>query len=1113
MMMSSAEQHWYHTQHAQHAFGNQHYHNSNNNDNNGNNNSNNDQNHEHAHLNHNHQQYPQQDPPPPTEEPQDPSALWLLKQASVHRELKRMATRLIERQRRTDDPGVSPCLFVVLPKTSRGLFSASAIAATTNSDNNSRRSDQSKDDFWLYFLCDCGFMTPESTLLSLHVCSPPPDFPPPTASTPPTLPPPLLSSSRSSNNGIHTHGGYGTSHHGYNHNGYRTFSPPTTVYPGGYQLKDLDKFVEDHAWPMLSLLYLVEQANEDPAWTDRIRGGVRFLAEKCREDLWAVYQTDISRCKASRRGRSPGRGLDSIGGDEDLDQDQDEDGMTDDVELEDDDDEDEQGEEGDEEAEGVWMTLREDDFRDPYKAAGKSNSNNDNIVDGINFGALDLNRDHATGISSSVTATEQSSTGGGAGGLVLGADVLCQVNFPYIEGGILWLCAAHNEMLCKGMAAAKLRDFIKAKGGHCIPMEKSAEIQFRTREDARVFYGMLDEYKCVIKLKVGFEWEGGVTEEDLWELCATVHSSTVRDLTIDCAGLGRGADGMLTFRPMLGMMCRLGFTTLTVENFDGLFLSPEEPLSTLRADSRRSSRSNSSSNFYHHNGYEADTSSTSSDPQFSLQDFRMAPTIIALPDNIQVKKLTFRHWARVPDRRALVNLIKVLPNLTELETMTDSVELLCASIQEELQMQAREFRPHSVHHHHPLSHLNLLEVGPVGSKVELSLSKPSGPDCAIRIQETQWKTNKTPDSGLLQSAIGLETLEFTQCVRLWERGPELQRIIACNYSTLRRVEIVCSTDQMASVWVFLRDEFVRPTFLSSPAVAGGGGYFGRDSSSASPTGSHHGRRISAGSDNSLQQHHNQYRHRRPVHLRIYDCAGHTLESSDVEQLRDETILQLDRYDDSFRAQLELQSQIADRLRISQELTDLVQLAQLTRDVGAIRIQAHQAGWEFRFYELVVCLTRVSIENVAFLQAIWNLMDQLPMVALTVQLDSGYYREGAGGGGGQAAIEEDQIPRPQDVPRQLLEAFARLRRVDLGRAWNGWYELWMQELLVQEMLPIWRSVALPTGLPVQGWFVFTATESLAWTDASSSGAGAVRGSKGGGRTAAVAGVVYSLTFYR
>ncbi|KAG0367564.1 hypothetical protein BGX24_003175 [Mortierella sp. AD032] len=854
---------------------------------------------------------------------------------------------------------------------------------------------------------------------------------------------------------------------------------------------------------MLSLLYLVEQANEDPAWTDRIRGGIRFLAERCREDLWDVYQTDVSRCKASRRGRSPGMGVDGIDSDEDLDQDQDEDGMTDDVEVEDD-NEDEDEEEGDEEAEGGLMILREDDFRDPYRAAGKSCSSDDNIVDGLNFGALDLNRDQATGISSNTTATEQSSTRG-EGGLVLGADVLCQVNFPYIEGGILWLCEAHNEMLCKGMAAAKLRDFIHAKGGHCIPMEKSAEIQLQTREDARVFYGMLDEYKCVIKLKVGFEWEGGVTEEDLWELCAAVHSSTVRDLTIDCAGIGASAglgkdtdgSGLLTFRPMLGMMCRLGFTTLTVENFDGLFLSPEEPLFTLRGDSRRSSRSSSSTNFHHHH-HETDTNSTSGDPQFSLQDFRMAPTIMALPDNIQVKKLTFRHWARVPDRGVIVNLIKVLPNLTELETMTDSVELLCASIQEELQLQALaggDLRARSVRNHHPLSHLNLLEVGPIGSKVELTLSKPSGPHCAIRIQGTQWRSSKAPDSWLLQSAIGLETLEFTQCVRLWERGAELQRIVGCNYSTLRRVEIVCSTDQMANVWAFLRSEFVRPTLLPSPAAAGG-----ERGSSGSPTGSPHGRRTSAVSDSSIH-----HRHRRPVHLRIYDCAGHSLESSDVEQQRDETILQLDHYDDSFRAQLELQCRIASRLRVSQELTDLAQLAQLSRDVGAIRVQAHQAGWEFRPYELVVCLTRVSVENEAFLKAIWDLMDQLPMLALTVQMDNSYNR-----GGGQETMEEDQIPRPQDMPRQLLTAFARLRRVDVGRVWNERFEWWMQELLVQEMLPIWKNVTLPAGLPVQGGFVFSAAESHAWTDASSSGAGAV-GSKGG-RTKA-AGVVYSLTHYR
>ncbi|KAF9128310.1 hypothetical protein BGW39_005182 [Mortierella sp. 14UC] len=655
--------------------------------------------------------------------------------------------------------------------TSRGLFSAStgpnaiatvgttAAAARANNNNSQNKGSSDEDDFWLYFLCDCDFMTPESTILNLHVCSPPATFPPsPSPSSPP-------------------------SH--YNNNYYKhRMSPPTITYPGGYQLRNLDKFVENNALPMLSLLYLVEQANEDPAWTDRIRGGIRFLAERCREDLWAVYQTESDR--DSQQGRTPAYG--DIDDSRDLNRDEDEEDMEDNVEEEGEEGED--GEKGDEEAEEGWLRLREEDFRDPYRAAGKSNSNSDSRgsgIDGINFQALDLNRDQ----QDNITATEQPAPEGG-GGLVLGADVLCQVNFPYIEGGILWLCAAHNEMLCKGMAAAKLRDFIKAKGGHCIPMEKSAEIQLQTREDARVFYGMLDEYKCVIKLKVGFEWEGGVMEEDLWELCQTVHSSTVRDLTIDCGGgigLGGAIGRGLTFRPMLGMMCRLGFTALTVENFDGLFLSPEEPLFTQGVGSRRSSRSNSSGNFYNSNDGNNHqlhtTSSSSGDPQFLLQELRTSPTIMALPDNIQVKKLTFRHWARVPDRRAIVNLIKVLPNLTELEAMTDSVELLYESIQEELQLQAQtagEFRtPHnSSNYHHPLSHLNLLEVGPCGSKVKLTLSKPSGPDGAIRILDTQWKTNKAPDSRLLQSAIGLETLGFTQCGLITVDGPREDLTTACN---------------------------------------------------------------------------------------------------------------------------------------------------------------------------------------------------------------------------------------------------------------------------------------------------------------------------------------------
>ncbi|KAF9903147.1 hypothetical protein EC991_004130 [Linnemannia zychae] len=847
---------------------------------------------------------------------------------------------------------------------------------------------------------------------------------------------------------------------------------------------------------MLSLLFQVEQANEDLTSADRIWGGIRYLAERCREDLFAVYQPD-NESDSQQKGASSGHGGDYDGLD----------GYQDEGE------EDDQGEEGDEEAESRWMRLQEEDFEDPYRVAGKI-SGGDHYgsgINGINFQALDLNRDHHHNDQQDhITSTEQPATEG-EGSLVLGADVLCQVNFPYIDGGILWLCAAHNEMLCNSMAAAKLRDFIKSKGGNCIPMEKSAEIQFHAREDARVFYGMLDEYKCVIKLKIGFEWEGGVTEEDLWELCQTVHSSTVRDLTIDCGGTGFGGanGGRLTFRPMLGMMCRLGFTALTVENFDGMFISPEEPLCTQGVSSRRSSRSNSSSNFYNNsdiNTHQFDASSSSSgDAQFSLQDFRNATTILALPDNIQVQKLAFRHWARVPDRTAIVNLIKVLPNLTDLETMTDDIELLYESIQIELYLQARtavEFRTShsSGSYHHPLSHLNLLSVGHYGSKVELTLSKSSNPDVANRILNARWKTNKAPDSRLLQSVIGLETLEFTQCVRLWEHALALQRIVGCNYSTLQKVEIVCSTDKMADAWVFLKTEFQEPTMFSSPTAAAlgrGGGYFGRDSSLSS-VGSHPGRRISGRSDDSSQQrHHHQQRNRRPVHLRVYDRVGHSLESSNIEQ-DNQTILHLDQYDNasspsSFRSQLELQCQIATRLRISQQFTNASQLDRLSQDITMIRAQAQQ---RFCLYEFVIYLTRTLAESAGFLEAAWKLMCQLPK-ALTIQIDGSFDRRLGATGGAQSA--EDPSPRPHDIPGLLLDEFARLQRVGLDQNWNSWFELWMQEQLAQRALPILEYVPLQSG-----GFVFYAAESHQWSNASETGL------EDGGLSAKV---VYSLTHYR
>lgn len=1020
-----------------------------------------------------------------------------------------MAVRLVERQRRTDDPGVSPCLFVVLPKTSRGLFSASAsvsagaqsypspspspkatsaaaeMAPRVNDKGRGDRDGQ-EDEYWLYFLCD--FMMPENTSPMLHVCSPP--LPPAPA---PSHPHPSSFAQR----GYPKYADPQPSH----------FIPATSgtrtrTYPGGYQLRNLDEFVAIHALPMLSLLYLVDQANthgDDAEWMDRIRGGIRFLAERCKEDLVDIFEEDTQ--------FSPSPEIDSEGGRSGF---RNEEGGDEGEESEDEEDEEEIGEEeedeGDEEAESELMRLRENDFWDPWRVAGKSSTgshSSSSSVDGINFESLDLNHhSHNATPKPEQDQEDPSGSAAGRGALILGADVLCQVNHPFIAGGILWLCEAHNEMLCKGMAAEKLRQFIKSKRGNCIPMEKSAEIQLYDREDARVFYRMLDEYKCVIKLKIGLGWVGGATEEDLWELCWAMHCSTVRDLTVDCGG------GGVSFRPMLGMMCRLGFVALTVENYDGTFLSPDEPLITHSSASRRSSRSNSTSN---HSNNESDHppidvgTSPSVDTQFSLVDFRASPTIMSLPDNIQLKKLTFRHWTRVPDRRAIVNLVQVLPNLTELETMTDSVEMMCGAILDELQVQAHtggEARSNnSQHYHHPFSLLNLLEVSPFGSKAEFKFSKPSGPEGNIRILETHWKTNQPPrGQGLLQQAIGLETLEFTQCVGLWEMGPELQRIVGCNYSTLRKIEIVCTTERMADVWVFLRRELMQPTMaLGSPGgSSAGSSATGSSSSPVDATGSHR-RRVSGGSDNSSSHHQYLYRsrHRSPVHLLIYDRAGHVLESPNAEQY-DQTTLSLDQYDHSLRPQLELQSQIANRLRISSSLTDLTQLNRLSQDLRDIALRAHQGGFAFCLRELVVYLTRETFEDATFSEAIWALMGHMHgLQSLTIQMHNDNKTEQ-----GHTRSSRDGQGRQDAMPRRLLEAFRRLGRIEVGPYWNERFERWMQELLVQAMLPIRTGVAFPPGLPVQGGFVFGAGESLLWTE----GGGGVEGVGG-------AGVVYSLTFYR
>ncbi|KAF9920187.1 hypothetical protein FBU30_010030 [Linnemannia zychae] len=677
---------------------------------------------------------------------------------------------------------MSPFLFVVLPKTSRGLFSAlppsqsttaSAPAAATAAA--STVGSEEEVDYWLYFLCD--FITPESKTPMLHVCSPP--LPPATAPNP----------------HVYMYNEYGSfyqqdyiHHHSYYYNHHPNLHYPTTTtattitYPGGYRLKDMEKFVEIHAYPMLSLLYLAYLTNTDPEWTDRIKGGIRFLAERCREDLKEIYQSSadmntptLSLSPLSSTGIDPNRGHDEM----DFDMDQD---MEDEYE----DEEEEDGQNGDEEEENKMMRLTEEDFWDPFVAAGKGSS-----VGGIDFQSLDLNRHHKSDPNDSTTQSSGSEgegenlSEGGEDGLVLGADVLRQVNHPSIEGGILWLCETHHEMYCKGMAAEKLRLFIKRQGGLCNPMEKSVDIQFQRREDAREFYQMLKEYRCVIKLKIRLGWLGGATEEDLLELCTTVRSATIRDLTIDCGGAGEG-NNKLSFRPMMNVICQMGFMALAVENFDGVFLSPDDILVTQ-------------STAYRKNSWNVDSTGNHG-ARFRQQEIYSTLNLPVFPDNIQLKKLAFRYWAQVPDKTAIMNLIGILPNLSELEMMTDSVETLCASIQDKLQSLAQEagdfqsYNSGSQGHHYHLSHLNLIEARPFGSKAEFTLSKPLGPNHTTRIQGSTWTTNQRPGR-LLQTEIGLESLEFTQCLELWEQYTELQQIIARNHSTLRRVKMAEETEE------------------------------------------------------------------------------------------------------------------------------------------------------------------------------------------------------------------------------------------------------------------------------------------------------------------------------
>ncbi|KAF9196090.1 hypothetical protein BGZ50_002070 [Haplosporangium sp. Z 11] len=672
--------------------------------------------------------------------PQIPSAMALLNHINVERELKQMAKNLVQKHRLSADENgtvVAPSLFVILPALNSYSHANGLGGAHSNNDNYNYnnynncdgqhqnrprnsvvgatdRNHQDAVDYRLFFLCDYG--TREDVQPKLHIC----DYPHPNNPTSAWIDDSISSDMEiepSPQLGYHHHheeaqplrgeSGVNHNHNGHNHGHGRNGDDDND----GFRLQDLQDFLDCHAMPMLSLLCALQDNPDgafmpgtggafDPALARRIRTAIQFLAGKVHEALLDIHDNPTV--------------SDSDGYDDD---DEGEDG----------------GSYGSEEIE--VSRLQERDFLDKGIGAVAIKSG----------GRID---------------TKSGKEYGG----------LCQMSSAMMFGdGILWLCRTHNEMFCKAPAAEMLRQFIKSHNGDCIPMEKSAEIQLFRREDARAFYALVREYQCIMKLKISLAWndghgQGGVTEQDLWELCDVVHASNLRELTVDCCAdaagyhqpqLGTAAQTRLSFKPLLGMLCRPGFVSLAVENFDG------DIFPGITA--------------FHTQGNAA---------EFSLERFKRSSTLV-VPENIQLKKLVFRHWTHYPDIQGLTAVVRCCKSLTELETETEKLEDMFVSI-----------------------HL----ATELGNLAYIHLSESSRESAEMTIVKNERKIQRRTCRAIspyLQQVIGLENLTVLECTRLWDSMGRLFEMLENNINTLKGLDLACQTEYLGKLWTSIAHKLIQ----------------------------------------------------------------------------------------------------------------------------------------------------------------------------------------------------------------------------------------------------------------------------------------------------------------
>ncbi|KAF9573183.1 hypothetical protein EC968_008925 [Mortierella alpina] len=866
------------------------------------------------------------------------SPMLLLNDRNVDRELQLIARKLVKKQRSDEGSASGLCLFVILPVATHrddifGNHPFGGSRINSNGNGNSHTNNNSsgntnhrglyavaEQEFRLYFLCDYGGR--EDTSPKLHICDYNQHAPQPWGDVD-------MEVDGGENDGLDQQ--QQPQHHQQHHHHYHHAQPEN-----GHALRDLDDFLLTHAIPMLSLLRAVQDnmdahmpgtAASDPLLAGRIRNAIRFLAAGVHEELIEFQESP-----------SP----------------------------------------SEEECDEYDSCLLEGDFLQSTAATAAAA-----VGRGVYTTADGGHRHDNNGSNSSLV------------GIASGGGALCQMSNPMMLGdGILWMCRAHNEMYCKAPAANRLRMFIKSRGGDCIPMEKSAEIQLYTREDADEFYSMVCEYQCVMKLKISLAWPGGVTEEDLWRLCEVVHASTLRELTLDCNVDPAGAQeqgGSTTstvpkpgFKPLLGILCRIGFVSLTVENYAGDIFPGGIPIEV------RGRMEN-----------------------FSLPAFRNAggetSSVVVVPENLSLKKLTFRNWLHYPDRDGFASVFKCCPNLQEIETETESLHALFVALQLATNNTLNK-----------LSFLHFLESYLEQGAVSLG-RLDNGEPAMLRVQR---RTGRIMNP-LLARFTGLENFSSLSCVQMWEHTELVRDLIRNNISTLESMEFACRTDYLPAMWSFLVQDLdqAQQDLAVSEAAA----------DAASDTEFEEKERDhEEGEDDDVEEDEGLVHRREAVRLRLMDERGMNCLESDCPQQVDQTTLVLRTYDTTFRPYLKTLSQFATTLRFEQEFVSAEQLSLLVQHVAEDGLFFHHLVWH---------LSPQVLRDVAFLKTLHTLVHHPEVQQFTIRIDNS-----------GADPSEVQIST-------LLQSWNDLTGMSLDRLGC---ERWMQECAAQLEHPFKERVQLPNG---------------------------------------------------